>query len=1359
MRTRSMIRRSVALTATTALMSGGLASGFLASAAWAVYPEVATITKVSPGSWDNRSSVTLTVTGSNFGPNDSVILQPACSDDASLPIPSGAPCAPLAGTEVGNMSYAASAASPTATTLTATVNLSMAPPGRYHVVVKHGNPVNTTSSPFDYFRVFAYGSANASSTTTGLGAGGLDPFGADCTVEISNTGCGRNGPLPLDVKGSNFAIGAKVELLRESDNTVDTGLPFVPGNPSNDNNARGTDPNFNTGYPSSTLIQGDYDTVLDAGDQTAKFTPGWHLVRVVNTDGKVAGTTARFAQPYFAPTGALSLPTAANPNPAPSSTIGQGAKNRILRVTGQGIRAGSTLFVERKPQSNPSCADLTVGPSTLGGYNAATDLYTTIEAPLTFADCSSPNNDARQVGIVGPEGGRFFRSGVLQIGGYPTFTKFEQAQYATLGQGAHEGFDGNPGDVLVIGTNFEGAGETDPAKMTSFDFGPGVTATTRSVNPTGASAFISIDVDGAAGTGERTVRATNPNGGSKVSDCSRLASGDCNPSGAGPLFEITEGPKITKVEVAPGSPTQGMSPGQASQTNFKVTGTAFQASGYSPEQFIVALPGQTTQDPNVQLQAVLRESATVVTFQATALPAATAGPRDLIIENDDHGRFVCSACLGIDSLAVSPTSAANTGTTSPPIGMTVLIGGLPPLTSSSTVTMTHQTPLPGQPAIVGTAVAATSSTQGSAVFDLTNAALGRYNVTVVLDPAAATPTKAACTGCFTVTGEALNLDGTSPVSPNNGGQGAINRLLTFKGTGFTTGLDVKIPDVTVHDVTFVSSTRFTAQVDLAPNAEPGEQPDSTVTGGDGVSKTFTFTVNPAPTIKTSSPASYGAGAGSAGSPTPAPTISATGTGFATSPVTQLVLGLGTEVTGEAVTKGDPPTGVCPICLPGTDDSITGNLAIAQGATLGKRPVAVVNDDGGQASLADAFTINPGPKVTTVANSSGQPILCRPGGAVPCTNPQSITVLGSDFPQPAPTATDAEKSAAFKLQNTDGTDATGVTVANIVFAPGKITADVTVDAARPYGALRVAIFNATDKGFGTCDTCVTVANPPSAPGSLKLTPGGGSLTATWAASAANGSPVTTYHLTIQRVGTSTVTPADVAGTTLTKTFTGLVNGASYVVRVQGVNAAGVGVASSATGIAGVVTKLTSAASTRLLVAGSPVRFSGKLAAGTAPVAGRVISLRFTPAVGSAFTKTTRTNTAGGWAYVFVTKHTFKMQPSFAGDSTYRASSAAAIAVSVRAKVVITSPATTSTSGARTTLKISGYVFPNKARTYVYLYRYVNGARYLVARTVLTSSSTYTFSGTPKRGTYVFRVYVGATRGNLANYSKAITVRRV
>jgi Fibronectin type III domain len=85
--------------------------------------------------------------------------------------------------------------------------------------------------------------------------------------------------------------------------------------------------------------------------------------------------------------------------------------------------------------------------------------------------------------------------------------------------------------------------------------------------------------------------------------------------------------------------------------------------------------------------------------------------------------------------------------------------------------------------------------------------------------------------------------------------------------------------------------------------------------------------------------------------------------------------------------------------------------------------------------------------------------------------------------------------------------------------------------------------------------------PGAPRGFAVRPGDGQAQASWGAAAANGSPLTAYHLTWSVVsGTGTPGSADVPGTQTSDTLTGLVNGTSYVLSVVAENGVGRGPAS-------------------------------------------------------------------------------------------------------------------------------------------------------------------------------------------------------
>jgi hypothetical protein len=248
------------------------------------------------------------------------------------------------------------------------------------------------------------------------------------------------------------------------------------------------------------------------------------------------------------------------------------------------------------------------------------------------------------------------------------------------------------------------------------------------------------------------------------------------------------------------------------------------------------------------------------------------------------------------------------------------------------------------------------------------------------------------------------------------------------------------------------------------------------------------------------------------------------------------------------------------------------------------------------------------------------------------------------------------------------------------------------------------------------------------------------------------------VTLQRSGSSTITTRDLNGSQLSTAFTGLTNGATYTVKVNAANAAGPGPIATKTGIPGFVATLTAKTSATTIVAGSSVTFSGTLKRGTSPVAVRTIRLYIDPVVGPSFNRYTTTTSSGTWSYKHYSAYTFAVRPYFDGDSVYRSTFGPLLKVTATARVTRTSPANLSRSSSLSTLTITGNVFPNKAGKYVYLYRYLNGTKTLVNRATLTSSSTFTFTGKPKKGTYTFRVYIPATTGNAAGYSAAFTIYR-
>ncbi|HUR15244.1 MAG TPA: fibronectin type III domain-containing protein [Mycobacteriales bacterium] len=1319
MRTRTTARRSIALLATTALLTGGLATGMLTSPAYAAPGDPAHLTSVSPTAWDNRSTAVLGIDGTNFvngDPtgqlNDSVELVPvAALADATNEV----------GTIVG---YVDTATPPNATHVTVSIPLAMAAPGAYTLRVVHvdGTP-SDNSLPFS---IYAFGPASASSVA----------FGPNASTASGDA----RGAGPLDIRGTNFAVGAKVAFLKAG--AVDPGLTFRQGNPGNDTNPVGTQgadgKDNDSGYPSTTLLQGNYSYSLNA-DGTNAFTPGLHDLRVYNTDEPVppaaGGSTTTFSQPYYGKTGAVS-PT----------SIGQGAQNVLLTVTGQGIRAGSSLSVQKLGPN--TCADVSVGAATVSNSDG-NGTFTTIKAPVSFAECSAATS--RAVTIVGPDGASFTRSSQLNVGGKPHITAVEDA-YDVLGQGASVGYgtDGvwQSGEgVLVEGTNFAGQSTpADPATWVAFNFGPGVTVVTRGVLSGGA--LVTIDVTDDAVVGERTVRATNPDGGSTTTSKPPVTS---DPLGVAP-FEVEAGPKADKVSPAGFDPSQ-------SGTGVTVTGSFLADHTYS-----VAVNRQAG---TVNISGVsVASNGKSLSFSMSTNNAAP-GPMDLIItDTDNFGRDVCESCMGINSLKVSAvngvplvTSAPNTGSATIELEATDVVNS--PLTSgaNSTVTLSRQVPLPGQGSINGTSVTAAVANKVTAVFDLTRVAPGKYSA-AIYDPA--TSKSWTCTGCLTVT-SAGNITVTK-FEPATGGQGSSNRLVTVEGTNFAKGMTVTIPDVSVHDLVLdptSPTTKFTFQVDVADDAPTGAK-TAVIAAGDGsspatstgsqVTKTFTVSAKPSG-IADITPATYAQGAGSNGTPVPLTLTADVGT---LQPGAVVTMGPGITVTTTGVTTGCTfPDDILAGCSASEPDTLTATMVVAEVTTVEKRAVTVTNPDGGASTVPDAFTVTAGPKVTSFANEKGQPYL-TPDGV-----DHTVTVFGSGFV--------ASPKTVVKILKADGTVDDKLTydpaASSTVVEPGKITLVVKTAVDAVLGARKITVTNSdAGKGFGSCTTCVAVAKAPSAVSSFTLVSGAKSLAASWGAvTTDNGAPVTGYKLSIQ-VGSGTPTVVAAPASPRSYTFGNLVNGVTYTVKIAAVNGVGEGPTTTRTGIAGLPSALTIKVSPTATTYGSPFVVSGKLTSNGVGIGGKTLILTFVPTVGKSYARTVTTvasgTAMGTWAYrtnsVYTTRVKAQLVPN---DATYRPASTSYVTEVIRVRITRTAPANGARSGYTTLLKVTGTVAPNKRGKYAYLFRYVSGKRTLMQRVTISSTSTFLFSIKPGKGTYYFKVYVPATTGNAANYSTTFKVIRV
>jgi hypothetical protein len=204
-----------------------------------------------------------------------------------------------------------------------------------------------------------------------------------------------------------------------------------------------------------------------------------------------------------------------------------------------------------------------------------------------------------------------------------------------------------------------------------------------------------------------------------------------------------------------------------------------------------------------------------------------------------------------------------------------------------------------------------------------------------------------------------------------------------------------------------------------------------------------------------------------------------------------------------------------------------------------------------------------------------------------------------------------------------------------------------------------------------------------------------------------------------------------------------------------------------GVAGVETLMSLIPSKTVVTYGTGVNLVGKLLTRTGtvvkPLVGKTIVLRFTPAKGSAYERTAKTNSTGTWSYKDIKiSYNWVVTARYLGDATYRPIARGA-AIKVATRVLRTFPANGSSSSATTTLKISGSVAPSADNAKIYLQRYVNG-RWSTLSSTTVNTSTYVFSLKPGRGKYILRVYMPATldlfkkQVNYQGYSAGFTLYR-
>ena len=759
---------------------------------------------------------------------------------------------------------------------------------------------------------------------------------------------------------------------------------------------------------------------------------GTRVITVTNGDGSIATSGSIFTV-NAAPTVTAVSPT----------SRGQGATSQNLTVSGTGFESGATATF--------SNTGITVNSTT---YVSATSLTVNV----TIAGNATVGSGT--ITVMNPDDGSATSGSIFTVNTAPSPVSVSPS---SLNQGAISQTLTLTGTGFVSGatTTFSGTGIT--VNSTTF-----VNSTTLTVN---------VTIAGGATVGSSTITVTNPDAGNSTS---------------GSIFTVNAAPTITGV--SPASRDQG-----AVSQNLTVTGTDFVNGASLATVFSGTL---------ITVNSTTYVNSTTLTVNVSISSSAATGTRTFTVTNGDRSTATSGSIFTVSGAptvtAVSPTSrgqgatnqtltitgtnfvsgattafstngiTVNSTTFNSATSLTVNVsisGSATPGTRTITVTngdgstATSGSIFTVNAAPTVTAVSPTSRGEGATAQNLTvtgtgfqsgatttfsgtgitvnsttfvNATTLTVNVTIggsatvgtstitVTNPDAGSATSGSI---FTVNAAPT----VTAVSPTSRDAGAVSQSLTVTGTGFVSGATTSFSgsNITVNSTTFVSATTLTVNISISSGALVGTRA-ITVTNpdaGNGTSGSI-FTVNAAPTVTAVSPTSRDAGAVNQN-------VTITGTNF----ITGATAAFSTNGITVNSTTFNSAT------------SLSVNISISSGATVGTRTITVTNGDGSVVTSGSIFTVNAAPTVTAVSPSS------RAQG----TSNQSLTVTGTNFITGA--------TATFS--------ATGITVNSTTFVSAtSLTVNVTVASNAATGAGTISVLNG-DGSTATSGSIFTVNPPPTA----------------------------------------------------------------------------------------------------------------------------------------------------------------------------------------------------------------------------------------------------------------------------------------
>jgi hypothetical protein len=860
---------------------------------------------------------------------------------------------------------------------------------------------------------------------TGTGAGIFTITAAPSVESTSPSSRGQGASAQtITIKGKNFISGAAASFgsgiavnstTLKSSTELTANITIEPGASTGARSVTVTNPDAGVGSagtftvnagptvtsinPTSRVQGATFQTVTIKGTgfvsgASASFGPG---VTVNSTTFKSsvelsvkisvesgASTGARTVTVTNPDTGTGSLASAFTVNAAPNvesiapSSRAQGTTGQTVTIKGTGFASGasasfsgssitveSTTFVSSTEltvkvsiSSFASTGARTVTVTNLDGGSDSLAGAFTVDAKPNVESTSPSSGDRGGIETVAIKGTGFASGATSSFGGSgiavnsTTFkSSTELTASITLEAGA------SLGSRTVTVTNTDGGSDTGEGVFT-VNGSPTVTSANPSARAQGASSQ-TIAIKGTnfengtglvasfSGTGI-TVNSTSFVSASEitanVSIASNASTGARNVTVTNPdttsatgtgVFSVDAPPTVTST--SPNSRSQG-----ASKQIVAIKGTGF--VGGASASFGAGITVESTSFV----------SSTELTAKISIESGASAGARTVIVTNSDGG-------VGSLASAFTVISAPNVTSTSPSSGDR---GG------SETVAIKGTGFASGATSSFGSGIAVNSTTFKSST-ELTasitleaGASLGSRTVTVTNTDGGLDTAENA----FTVNGAPT----VTSASPSSRAQGASGQTIAIKGTNFESGTGLVASfsgsGITVNSTSFVSSTEVTANVTIASSATTGAR-NVTVTNPDTTSATATgaFTVTAPPSVTSTSPNSRGQGA-------TGQTVAIKGSGFANGASASFGAGIAVESTSFV-----------------SSTELKAKISIEAGASTGGRTVTVTNLDGGVGMLANGFTVNAGPKISTPTSSFQSRVKIAHG-----TASSEFKVTGSGF---------------------------------------------------------------------------------------------------------------------------------------------------------------------------------------------------------------------------------------------------------------------------------------------------------------------------------------------------------------------------